>query len=297
MNPVTLHLASGGSLFSGGILLLCAVALSAWAGTRWVRATRNIAACVALGLILGSGVPQPPWLVLAFAAGWTTWLLAEESVRVRARTGLLRPRIAIAILTLLLAAVEIPSLRPPRIPAGRPDRLYVIGDSLSTGAGDTARAWPALLEAAAGIPVTNLAGDGATVADGLSQAHRVTESNAVVLIAIGGNDLLSGRPAREFEVGLDALLAALRRRGRTLVMLELPSLPFSGGYGRVQRTLAASHDALLVPRRVLTRVLGAPGATTDGLHLSAEGARQLADTLRVILGPAFASKPSLPGAP
>jgi lysophospholipase L1-like esterase len=220
-------------------------------------------------------------------AAWAIWLLAEESGRIRWLAGIRVPRVAIIVLTILLVSAEFPHALPPRIPPGQAQRLYVIGDSISAGMGGDARAWPTVLGLAAGIPVTNLAMDGATVADGLSQALHVTETRAVVLVEIGGNDLLSGLPVRDFAARLEALLVSLRRPGRTIVMMELPCLPFSTGYARAQRELASAHEVHLIPKRFFARVLGAPGATTDGLHLSVAGARLMADTVLSIIGTAF----------
>jgi lysophospholipase L1-like esterase len=287
MNPVTLHFASGASLFSGASLLLLAAALSPWLRSRWARGTRSVAGCLAIALVLGSVPPWPAWFITAHVAACAIWLFAEESARVRSLTGIRVPRVAIIGLTILLGSVEFPYTLPPSIPPGQAQRLYVIGDSISAGMGDDDRAWPTVLGMAAGIPVTNLAMDGATVADGLSQALRVAETRAVVLVEIGGNDLLSGLPVREFTARLEALLASLRRPGRTIVMVELPCMPFSIGYGRAQRALANAYEIHLIPKRFFTRVLGAPGATTDGLHLSVAGARLMADTILSILRSAF----------
>jgi lysophospholipase L1-like esterase len=115
----------------------------------------------------------------------------------------------------------------------------------------------------------------------------VEETDAVVLVEIGGNDLLNGTSPDEFERHLRALLAALRRPGRTVVMLELPLVTFFAGYGRAQRALAEEYGVFLVPKRIFAGVLAAPGATADGLHLSAAGTRLMAERLLPILAPAL----------
>ncbi len=59
-------------------------------------------------------------------------------------------------------------------------------------------------------------------------------------------------------------------------MFELPLLPFHSGYGEVQRTLAKKYNVILIPKKVLTNVIGADGNTLDGLHLSQQGHDALA---------------------
>jgi acyl-CoA thioesterase-1 len=84
-----------------------------------------------------------------------------------------------------------------------------------------------------------------------------------------------------------ALRSALRRPERLVVMLELPLVPFSVGYGRAQRRLAAEHGVFLIPKRIFAAVLAAPGATADGLHLSESGTRLMDERLLPILAPAL----------
>jgi lysophospholipase L1-like esterase len=165
--------------------------------------------------------------------------------------------------------------------------LFRSGDSISAGIGSGYPPWPDVFAAQHALPVTSLAAAGATVADAISRTAEVKTPHAVVLVELGGNDLLSGLPTWEFARDLEALLASLRQPGRTIAMLELPLFPFQSAYGRVQRALARRFNVYLIPKRYLARVLGARGATTDGLHLSEAGAQAMADTVYSILGPAL----------
>ena len=87
-------------------------------------------------------------------------------------------------------------------------------------------------------------------------------STSLVLVEIGGNDVLRATRPLAFEEGLDVLLAKLRDTRRTVVMLELPLPPFHNRYGEVQRRLAKRHGVLLVPKRVLMGVLTSAGSAT-----------------------------------
>ncbi len=136
-----------------------------------------------------------------------------------------------------------------------------------------------------GLKVVNLAQAGATAEGALSQARGITVENAVVLVEIGGNDLLGNTDSGAFEHHLDSLLAEVRKRGARAVMFELPLPPFCNAFGRAQRDLAAKHGVALIPKRCMTEALGAKGGTLDGLHLSDEGHAVLAKRLRTILVP------------
>jgi acyl-CoA thioesterase-1 len=135
------------------------------------------------------------------------------------------------------------------------------------------------------LPVVNLARPGATLKSGLVQARGISETDAVVLIELGGNDLLANTESGAFARQLDELLAAVCRPGDCVAMFELPLPPLYNAFGAAQRTLAAKHGVTLIPKRYLTAALGCKGGTIDGLHLSERGHRALAEAIAGILQP------------
>ena len=136
-----------------------------------------------------------------------------------------------------------------------------------------------LLGATLKLDVTNLSSGGAKVRSSLHKAQAITDENALVVLEIGGNDVLSQTEPNAFRADLDQLLADVCRPKRLVVMLELPLPPFHNAYGSAQRSLARAYGVSLVPKRFFARVLGAPNATVDGLHLSNTGHQLMADTL------------------
>jgi lysophospholipase L1-like esterase len=135
-----------------------------------------------------------------------------------------------------------------------------------------------------GLPVVNLAQAGATVEGAIVQAEGITEPDSFVIVEVGGNDLLRGADASVFGRELDALVSSLCSGGHQTLVVELPLFPFKNGFGRAQRGVVARYGAAMLPKRCFTRVLGAKGATLDGLHLSQEGhdaiARIMAGVIR-----------------
>ena len=74
----------------------------------------------------------------------------------------------------------------------------------------------------------------------------------LVILALGGNDMLRGLPPRRTREDLDAMLAELKRRGiRTLIagMRAAPNLGpvYGGDYNRIFPDLARAHRAPLYP--------------------------------------------------
>jgi acyl-CoA thioesterase-1 len=174
-----------------------------------------------------------------------------------------------------------------RLPPGfddtkRYDEIVVIGDSVSAGLlGPNERTWPKQFREHYFAGVVDLSAEGATARSALRQAQslnaRQDDRDAIVLVEIGGNDFFELLPPSDFARDLNALLTALSRPNRQVMMLELPLPPFYNAYGRVQRELAARHRVPLISKREFARVVFTSGATLDTVHLSEAGHGLFAD--------------------
>jgi acyl-CoA thioesterase-1 len=281
------HVASGQAFFSGVALVQLALMLSLRPMSRWASFGRRVGACGGLALIAASATPLPAWLWVAAVGVTVFWIGVEGSAGAGLRR--LQPWLRGAVLGLwwLGVALEWPYHRMPAIPRLGDPPLYVVGDSVSAGMGGERETWPRRLGRLHGVVIHDLSLAGATVGSARQQAARVREPRSLVLAEIGGNDVLAGTTALEFERGLDALLAHLRSDGRPVVLLELPLPPFFNRYGAIQRRLARRHGAILVPKRVLLGVLTRSGATVDSIHLSRAGHGLMAEAMWTVLRPAY----------
>jgi acyl-CoA thioesterase I len=296
MNTAIFHFAGGDALYSG----LFAVA----AGAILIAATRGKrqrigAILILLGwtFVMASAAAIPIYLYVSLGVvsvcvliGWpepavpepkraSSELAPASAVKVRNS----RCCLGLGVLTLATAFIEF-SRYPTQIQITKDVPIVVIGDSLSAGINDGVDVpWPACLDELASVTVFNKAKAGATCRTALNQVDPLPE-HCVVIVEIGGNDLLGGHPATEFRADLEKLLAAIRSPAREVVMFELPVLPFFNGYGYAQRELAAKHNVALIPRRLLASVLFSQDATLDSIHLSNDGHRQLAEGVADSLG-------------
>ena len=233
-----------------------------------------ILAAVAIPLAFLSGTPVPlffaiPLTVLALAALWAGSDLGGWIIRGGA-----------VVAALAAGGVEYPYHRAlPDVPI--PPRLIVVGDSLSSGGFGETVVWPQLL----GIRgVANVSRASDTAKSALESMARLppAASREIVLIAVGGNDMLDKQPIADFESALDSIVRA--SRPRTPVMLELPVFPGRWAYAAAQRRVASRQKVILVPKRVLALVLAGSGNTSDGLHLTDAGHQMLAAALKRELG-------------
>jgi acyl-CoA thioesterase I len=290
MNPVVLYFASGDSLYAGAGLILLAVVISRYLRLGWWLRLRNLAAWLGLALIV-MACPPFSWAVDAiFFVVFVLWLTGSNEWLGWSETKW-RPWSATVLIVLLLTltALELPHRRIPAIVGVPSDHLVVIGDSISSGIDPRVPAWPAVMQQLTNLRIKNLSRPGAQVDEGQDMAGKVTPDDRVVLIEIGGNDLLAGVPSATFEKNLDATLSKLAMPGRTIVMFELPLLPHRIAYGRIQRSLAARYGVWLIPKRCFTEVIGGASATSDGLHLSESGAYRMATLVATVLSPVLKS--------
>lgn len=178
---------------------------------------------------------------------------------------------------------EIPHLVFPPRPI-EINELLVIGDSVTAGLNDGEDTWPRKLARESRVKVHDASQPGATLKSARTQNEQLADEDGLVVLEIGGNDMLEGLPVETFERDLDQLLTEVTRSGRSIVMLELPLPPFSGGYGLAQRRQAQRHRVSLIPKRQFTSILTTGGATVDGIHLSDRGQAILCGWIRSLFG-------------
>jgi acyl-CoA thioesterase I len=295
MNPVALYFASGESLYAGSSALMLAIVLSPLLRRPWMLRLRNLGAWLGLSLI---AMACPPFscivyvMLLGLFASWfvlSQWTSGPIAPRLQIGTGT-----ALLAVLLVISTLEFSRRKMPTITGVGSDHLVVIGDSISSGIDPHVASWPVVMQQLTGLPTTNLARPGSQVTDAKIVAKQVKPDDRVVLLEIGGNDLLSGEPSDEFARGLEASLFELSASGRTVAMFELPLLPGKIAYGRVQRKLATKYGVWLIPKRYFADVISGADATSDGLHLSTTGTRRMAILVARALSRVLKSQSQLP---
>jgi acyl-CoA thioesterase-1 len=276
--------AAGKSFFPGVGLLIIAAVMPSSLRAIWVNLIRYAVIMLGIALVLLSATPLNVWIYAVWAVSFLAFLFVIVwPIRDTKRAKMPRA-IFIFVCTVVLLA-ELPFHFNPKIPRNNLGKLYVIGDSVSAGiGGKSERPWPAILGEKYGVEVTNLSVAGATVGSILPKVDQVADDSVIVLLEIGGNDLLAQTPELVFEQNLRFLLHRVVHSGRIVLMLELPLAPWHIRYGRIQRKLAAEFDVILVPKSFFADVLGTKGATIDLAHLSPDGHKMMAEKVGALLG-------------
>lgn len=258
-----------------------AFALRLWVNKRFWVILLTVLWLLGISLVVLSAAPVSCWLY-----GFWFGLCIATRVALNSHTSSRRKiwvTIAFAIFSLIVCLVELPFHLAKAISVSKNQTIYVIGDSISAGIGEKERTWPGVLGDLSGVRDVNLAVPGATLETAMYQANKITSTNSLILVEIGGNDLLGHTDSHAFFVQLDKLLGNLESKNSRVVMFELPLLPFWNHYGRTQRILAEKYDVTLIPKSYLVEAFAGKGNTIDGLHLTQKGHDELANSVYGLL--------------
>lgn len=204
----------------------------------------------------------------------------------------------IAVVALLAACdntpAEVPAPQPSKAADAPPDvpvmgqerRILALGDSLLTGYGlENGQSYPAMLEAAlrargVNARIANAGVSGDTSAGGLERLKFTLDSQPqapeLVLISLGGNDMLRGLPPEQTRDNLDAILTELDRQGIDALLLGMLAAPnlgkdYAAKFNPIYPALAKKHGAQLVPF-FLQPVMAKPDLVQDDkVHPTLEG--------------------------
>jgi len=231
------------------------------------RIGARVSAVIGATFLIASATPLSLWTYLS----WLTLFCIVFALPMRFHRSLVSAVVGLITLSTFMWIHELSYRRVPVIPVYGQQTIFVIGDSISAGIRNEKQPWPEHLRRDYGFDVINLAQAGATVQSAIQQVQEVHKSNSVAIVEIGGNDFFSATKAADFATNLDQLLGLLAKQRHTVVMFELPLLPFHNAFGEAQRKVAAKYHIVLIPKTYMARVLGRTGGTIDGLHLSPSG--------------------------
>ncbi|MBK9159953.1 MAG: arylesterase [Nitrosomonadales bacterium] len=163
------------------------------------------------------------------------------------------------------------------LPAG--STVLALGDSLTAGAGVSAEeAWPALLASRTGWDIINGGINGNTSSDALKRLPGLLDQHdpALVLVTLGGNDMLRHLPEEETVANLEQIIGLVRQHGAKPVLLATPKPSLAGAVFQnlsppdFYRQVADAQHVPLIEDAV-AEVLSDPKMKGDPLHPNAEG--------------------------
>jgi acyl-CoA thioesterase-1 len=161
------------------------------------------------------------------------------------------------------------------------DSLYA-GYSLADGEGFAPVLQADLKVRGVAAQVVNAGVSGDTSAEGLARLGFVLDGLArkpdLVVVGLGGNDMLRGLDPAATRSNLDAILAELKKRGIPAMLTGMLAAPnmgpeYAGRFNAIYPDLAAKYDVPLYPF-FLQDVLGNRALMLqDGIHPNADGVK------------------------
>lgn len=165
--------------------------------------------------------------------------------------------------------------------------VLALGDSLTAGAGVAPEeAWPDLLANRTGWVVINGGVSGDTSGDALRRLPALLEEHdpVLVLVALGGNDMLRHVPQQETIANLGEILALIKAHGAKPVLLATPEPSVAGAVFRnlsaadFYQSVSETHQVPLIEDAV-AEVLSDPQMKGDPLHPNAAGHALLSEKI------------------
>lgn len=164
--------------------------------------------------------------------------------------------------------------------------IVCLGDSITAGAGATdGHGYPEVLAARLGVEVINDGVPGDTAAGGLARLPQVLAQDPwLVIVELGGNDILRQVPVESTEQALDGIVRQLLA-ARVLPVLVAVEGPFGGGsHGEIYPRLGKRYRVPVV-RDVLRQILFDPSLKADEVHPNDLGHARLAEAVAATVEP------------
>jgi lysophospholipase L1-like esterase len=173
--------------------------------------------------------------------------------------------------------------QPPLPDVGPDDVILAFGDSLTYGTGATEeQSYPAVLAGLIGRRVVRDGVPGEVTQGGLERLPASLEEHRpkLLLLCLGGNDMLQRVPQATTEANLRAMIRLARDQGVAVVLIGVPR-PMGGTadfYARVAEDLSVPLEADAVKDVLYDRAL-----KSDPIHPNAEGYRLMAQAIAKLL--------------
>jgi acyl-CoA thioesterase-1 len=205
--------------------------------------------------------------------------------RTHSATAFLRSAV-VALSLSALAALAACGEKPPPLPKlGGDDVILAFGDSLTYGTGaGTQEAYPNILSKLIGRQVVGAGVPGETTADGLERLPAVLDEvkPRLMLLCMGGNDMLRKVEFATIESNLRAMVQLARARGVGVVLISVPTPELFGGPPEFYERIAKQFS-LPLEKKVLNDVLFDRALKSDAIHPNAAGYRRFAEALAGLL--------------
>ncbi len=190
------------------------------------------------------------------------------------------------VLALLLVALLAGCGKSPTLPAlGVNDVVVAFGDSLTYGTGASAEeSYPAVLAQLINRQVVRAGVPGEVTAQAVQRLPQILDDHRprLVIVCLGGNDMLRRADLKQTQANLRAMLTTLKARGIAAVLIGVPRPALLAGAPEFYEELAKEF-AIPYEGGVIKDVLYSADTKSDPIHPNAKGYRRMAEAIADLL--------------
>ncbi|MCZ6577172.1 MAG: arylesterase [Gammaproteobacteria bacterium] len=191
--------------------------------------------------------------------------------------------LAAALMAVVLAGC---SAKVPKLPLLAVDDVIVaFGDSLTYGSGAKAQeSYPAVLAQLINRKVVRAGVPGELTAQGLARLPAVIEEHKprLVIVCLGGNDMLRRVNEAEIKHNLRAIIVDIRARDIAVVLVGVPKPALIMSAPELYADLATEFG-IPYEGNIVTSVLYRSEYKSDSIHPNAQGYRKMAEAIAELL--------------
>ncbi|MBW8055091.1 MAG: arylesterase [Nitrospira sp.] len=178
------------------------------------------------------------------------------------------------------------SAKVPKLPLLAVDDVIVaFGDSLTYGSGAKAQeSYPAVLAQLINRKVVRAGVPGELTAQGLARLPAVIEEHnpRLVIVCLGGNDMLRRVNEAEIKHNLRAIIVDIRARDIAVVLVGVPKPALIMSAPELYADLATEFG-IPYEGNIVTSVLYRSEYKSDSIHPNAQGYRKMAEAIAELL--------------
>lgn len=181
----------------------------------------------------------------------------------------------VLVVCLILVFIYQTFLHTPPVTNSTPsgETIICFGDSLTFGTGaGSGQSYPSRLSSLIGLDVINAGVPGDRTADALKRLDRdvLAHNPRLVLITLGGNDLMHDVPRDEAFNNLEEIVRKIHRQGALVVVGGINVPLVDRGFDEAYRELQRETGCLLIPN-VLKGLIGKHDLMADQIHPNGNG--------------------------
>ena len=200
----------------------------------------------------------------------------------------------------LAAACGLAAASASAAEAATAPRVCLLGDSITAGYGlPASQALPARLQGELArlghaVRIAPAGVNGSTTAGALARVDRAAAGAKVCVVALGGNDLLTGAEPAQVKRNLDGIVRRLQARGIRVVLAGLRVPPILNGawataFNDAFTSVAREHRLVFVPDMLGGVALNPRLNQPDGIHPNAQGVELIARRMAPFVARALAA--------